>query len=257
MQFARVQYRSQPSEPEVGDGLHVIARCHLLQAEAQVAEQKAKRRGGPKKVWLQYALLDAAGRVTSRQLLIWKTISTKNFSNRANIEQYERNPYGWQHADMGAGAAPSAPQFALVLSGVGTGKGPSNTVGVNVRGKDVAQHPRFVLSTGKTEAGARTLLTFYHSDPTARVQLQALWIEHRELRVSFESVDENGQASDSATPLLEFASKPAFKTMYSVRPASEDDAAIAMAEAQHQFPAPIEAPAVKPVSYTHLTLPTT
>jgi len=234
MQFSRVSYRSLSESAGLGSGgasLHLVARGYLVMSEAQVVEQRAKRRGGPKKCWLQFALLDAQGRRLSTHVLAWKAISTKNFSNRLNIEQYERGSFGLMRMDMGAAAAAAgsgSAAFALEVSGEASHGRVSSTIGVNVSGKDVAQHPRFMFSSGKKDVGARTLMQFYSSDPAARVELQCLWIEHREIKISFE------QMGDDQPQQMEFASKPPFKHLYAPRPNSDDDAAAMAAEAAHE-----------------------
>jgi hypothetical protein len=204
--FSHVSFRSTAEPPsDFIDGLHPVVSCSMLLAESRIEELKAKRRGGPKKSWVSWSLLDAAGNVTSSHMLCFKTISVKNFSNTENIKQYTRNPFGAVKMDH---AHASSPAVGLVLSGgLSMGK-VSNTVGVNVAGVQLDAHPRFVLSSGKDAKGARTSLVFYSSDPDARVQLQGVWIEHRELKISFEQV---GDA------MLEFA--PKFKTVYEAHPA--------------------------------------
>jgi hypothetical protein len=209
MPFSRFSWRSSAEHPaDVVGKLHLLSSCHLLLREAKVAVLNAKRRGGSKKVWLQYALLNATGKVISTHVLCFKAITVKNFSNRDNIHQYSRNPFGAVRMENSSSA------MAMVLSGGLSNGRPSNTVGVNLRGVALESHPRFVLSTGKGADGARTNLQWFGSDPSWRILLQRVSIEHSELKVSFEETEQG--------PLLEFV--PDYRALYEARPggATED-----------------------------------
>lgn len=203
-------------------GLHLIGACHLVQVDHIITCQQSKRRGGPKKATLQYDIIDASrgpgsASVLASHEIAWKTIAQKNFSNRANISQYQRNPFGAARIDAGADT------HLMVVHGARSGKkgtGMSNTVGVNLDGRSLAQHPRFLLSSGKGESGARSTFLFYHINKHARVNLQRMWIEHRELKVTIEQLDEDEFDDNTAVPIVGFANK--FKQVYAQKHGDDD-----------------------------------
>lgn len=221
-------FLSSPEFPSSVAGLHLVGAFAAFQVDSIVAAQSAKRRGGPKRAVLAFDLLDErrmgeAAKIGSVEMS-WKTIAGKAFSNRDNIRQYERNPFAAQIVRMQDAESASA-RCVVVLHGAKGGKGGnvvSNTVGVNLGGKQLQQHPRFLLSSGKGEEGARSSFLVYHSNRHARVRLAAMWIEHRELKVTLEQVEEDC-SSDSALPIVSFVKN--FKPVYqqkeeAVEPAS-------------------------------------
>lgn len=222
-------YVSSPTFPSP-HGLHSIACFSALQTETVVVAQQAKRRGGPKKVWLRLSVVDARGRTLSEHALVWKCITQKNFSNQNNISQYVRNPFGAVRMSGLAGGH----ELMMVVHGAATQGKLSNTVGVNVEGRAVDQHPRFLLSSGKGAEGARSTIAVFHSNADARVQLQSLTIEHRELKITFEQI---------GNTLLEFA--PKFKTTYTAKENTEGETSSAPMPAPPAPPAAAAAAAVR------------
>lgn len=96
----------------------------------------------------------------------------------------------------------------FVAGGARAGSKVANAIGVNTAGVALESHPRFLLSSGKGEEGARSSFLFYHSNPHARIQLQRVWIEHKELRITFEQ-------AEGVEQIVGFA--PKFRTTYTAK----------------------------------------